>query len=196
MRYWWQKFQAFTKAECDEIISFGLEFPVQDATVGHGGSGGTNHAIRKTKVRWINTMSAKFQWIKLRMQHHMLLANRDAFGFDVSPECVTEVQLLEYGLDDHYDWHEDLNWKPDPTQATPWQRKISMVVQLSDPKTYEGGKLLLDRDPIPDNADGSSWFSKPGDMIFFPSFLRHKACPVTSGVRYVLTGWFTGPNFR
>lgn len=78
-------------------------------------------------------------------------------------------------------------WK----KAMPFDRKISMVIQLSKPEQYEGGRLELANDPLP--ADK---FVNQGDIIFFPAFNRHRVLPVTRGIRYSLVTWFVGPKFK
>jgi PKHD-type hydroxylase len=35
-----------------------------------------------------------------------------------------------------------------------------------------------------------------GSMLLFPSFLLHKVCPVTWGIRKTLTTWVLGPKLR
>lgn len=188
----WQLFSnALSKEECDFIISHCLEYKPGEATVGHGAESKKNEAVRRTKVRWLNRNDPELEFVYQRIGTNARIANGNAFGFDLAD--FHEVQMLEYPahIQGHYDWHEDLNWKPDPSKATPFQRKLSMIVQLSDPATYTGGLLELDRDPL-----GAGQFRNPGDMLFFPSFLRHKANPVTKGVRYCMTAWFNGPNFR
>ena len=66
-----------------------------------------------------------------------------------------------------------------------------MVLQLSRPDEYEGGRLELDRDQ-PTKGE----FDARGTVIIFPSFLKHRVTQVTRGVRHSLVGWMEGPNFR
>jgi predicted 2-oxoglutarate/Fe(II)-dependent dioxygenase YbiX len=35
-----------------------------------------------------------------------------------------------------------------------------------------------------------------GTVIFFPSFVRHAALPVTEGKRHSIAAWFDGPKWR
>ena len=69
-----------------------------------------------------------------------------------------------------------------------------MVIQLSDPKDYEGGILQLysQRHPEPPREE----LQQRGSIIVFPSFLKHRVIPVTRGIRYSLVGWIEGPQFR
>ena len=122
-----------------------------------------------------------------RVNRMALQANANAFGFDLSG--FHEVQFTEYNAENSgtYGWHEDLAWK----KVTPFDRKMSMVVQLSKPDEYTGGKLEFANDPL-----GDGQFCNQGDVIFFPSFNRHRVIPVKLGIRYSLVTWFVGPKFR
>ena len=99
-------------------------------------------------------------------------AANNIWGFD-----VTEIHdALQYTLypreleDSYYHSHRDAGLHY-------WYRKISMTIQLSDPDEFEGGGFEIE-DP---GGDGE-WISTPhtqqGDMIMFPSILRHRALPV------------------
>ena len=70
------------------------------------------------------------------------------------------------------------------------KRKISVSVQLSDPKNYEGCDLLLYDGPF-----GEVEASKEkGVAIAFPSWTLHEVTPLTSGERVVAVAWFLGPQ--
>lgn len=74
-----------------------------------------------------------------------------------------------------------------------YHRKLSCVIQLSDPATYEGGDLTFEHVAQYPNAEE---MRQQGTAIFFPSFVRHAALPVTSGKRYSIAAWFDGPKWR
>ena len=102
----------------------------------------------------------------------------DLYGF------TEKLQFTEYeGQGSHYDWHPDIG--PNTTK-----RKLSIVVQLSDEKDYEGGELLINTGQllIPSK--------KQGTVILFPSFLMHKVEPLQSGNRYSLVSWISGNTWR
>ena len=66
------------------------------------------------------------------------------------------------------------------------QRKLTFTLMLND--EYNGGELKL--------LQGEKIETKKGKLNVFPSFLPHCVTPVTKGTRYVIFGWFYGPNFR
>lgn len=70
-------------------------------------------------------------------------------------------------------------------------RKLSIVAQLTDPKEYEGGELVLYTQGEPIVLE-----KKKGKVYFFPSYILHEVKPVTKGERCSLVAWLTGPQFR
>ena len=77
-------------------------------------------------------------------------------------------------------------------------RKISMTVNLTDPKNYAGGNLKFDFGHH--RAKGRFHVCKEirptGSIIIFPSFLYHCVTPVTRGTRYSLVLWSLGKPFK
>lgn len=68
-------------------------------------------------------------------------------------------------------------------------RKLSCVVQLTDPSDYTGGDLVF-------ASEGVAAVRDRGHLIVFPSFLHHQVTPVIAGVRHVIVGWVHGSSFR
>ena len=106
--------------------------------------------------------------------------NFDVWGYH------DDFQYTKYygGDQGHYDWHMDLG----PNMSN---RKLSCVIQLSDPSDYEGGELEFNL--------GYTILSVPkgkGVITFFPSFLLHRVTPVTKGTRISLVTWLCGANLR
>ena len=73
-------------------------------------------------------------------------------------------------------------------------RKISMTLNLTDPKSYEGGNLKFDLGPHVkgDRLKVCDDSRSQGSLIVFPSFTYHCVTPVTSGTRYSLVLWLLG----
>ena len=66
-----------------------------------------------------------------------------------------------------------------------------MVLQLSPAEDYEGGRLELLQGGLSNDV-----FRDRGDLIFFPSFNKHRVTEVTKGRRLSLVTWFTGPKWK
>jgi len=93
------------------------------------------------------------------------------------------IQYSVYTGEDqgYYDWHIDA--------MRNHKRKISAVIQLSDPSEYEGGELQVQ------NGGVTVAEKAKGSFIIFPSWMTHKVTPVTQGVRKTLVLWVDGPAF-
>ena len=137
--------------------------------------------VRVSSIRWISSPEIKdLLWSYVRR------ANYDAFNIDVDNNC--EMQYTEYHstAGGHYDWHQDVHWNGQADN----DRKISVTVQLSDADNYQGGNFEFDE--LKTNAD----FRSKGTVLVFPSYIRHRVLPVSSGVRQSLVAWFKGPRWK
>ncbi len=72
-----------------------------------------------------------------------------------------------------------------------YDRKLSVVIQLSPRESYEGGTFEFSTAAHPGAA-----FEPRGSVLIFPSFLQHRVLPVTSGIRHSLVTWVEGPQWR
>lgn len=189
MHYHWYNLQALlTPAECKRVIKHAQRhYPAAEAVVGHGAAARKDQ-MRSTTIRWLDYADLDLLWLRLRIEKYILIANREGFGFNLQPG-FTEIQFTEYHGEnnDHYDWHEDNA----STMKKPMDRKLSFVLQLSDPKDYTGGQFELtpNADPLPPTA-----YKQQGDALLFRSGLKHRVLPVTVGTRYSLVTWVHGPR--
>jgi PKHD-type hydroxylase len=133
-------------------------------------------SVRQSHVRFIDEAS-----VCARMRDLVFDINGRVFHFDVSR--VEPPQLAEYGVGDKYDEHLDIG------PGTAALRKLSLSVQLSDPKDYDGGNLEL--------WGASGWTvaaRSRGAVIAFPSYMLHRVTPVTRGARHSLVAWAAGDH--
>jgi PKHD-type hydroxylase len=68
-------------------------------------------------------------------------------------------------------------------------RKVSVVISITDPDTYEGGEFEFIDGTKPD-------IKQRGSILVFPSFVEHRVTPITSGTRYSLVNWYCGDKFK
>ena len=186
MRSMWQMWKGYMPApECDRLIAQALTInPVQATTFGNVPN------LRRSKVRWIQRVDPAWDWLFRDIEYVCKRANT-AFGFDIN--VFHEIQFTEYDASEsgHYGWHEDLRWIPNGESNS--QRKLSFVMQLTEPDTYEGGDLEFQiNEPCPRPED----LRVKGTTIVFPSFIKHRVTPLTRGKRYSLVTWYEGPPFR
>jgi PKHD-type hydroxylase len=176
----WQMFVSEVSQDlCSNIVKNLIKLPEQDATT-FGGQ--ADH--RRSKVRWISGEHG----LKKLMMDYVIQANT-AFGVDIH-HLISELQFTEYDAEyqGKYDVHHDIDWNANK----PHDRKLSIVVQLTDPDAYEGGDLSFSEVENPKSSD----LRKQGTIIVFPSYLQHSVSPVTCGVRHSLVSWVWGPRWR
>ena len=179
----------FTPEECAKIIEDGLTLPEQEATLGVEGKN-TDNQTRRSKVRFIQVWDPKFKWLFDKLWLAAVQSNNDWFKFNITK--LGYLQLAEYdeSYQGEYKIHKDVFWiNNDPV----YHRKLSCIVQLTDPSTYEGGdfEMYYLSKGYPNKDD----LRTLGTTIFLPSFIDHAALPVTKGTRYSLAAWFDGPKF-
>ena len=173
---------AFTLEELDTIKTIGNSYPKQSAEVG-GGEDSQVSDYRKSEISWIPEESNN-QWLYDKISQYAISANKEMWNFDIWGYHDALQFTNYYGDGGHYDWHADLG----PGISN---RKLSVVLQLSDPKDYVGGELQM-------NTGGgiTSVAKEYGSLCFFPSFVLHRVTPLTSGTRTSLVTWLCGANLR
>jgi len=175
---------AFSHAELDQIIAYGDSLRFSEATVGNNEPPGSD--VRVAKVAWISHNDV-IPWLYDRMAWVARRLNGQFYKFDISG-FQEDMQYTLYDAADtgHYTWHMDA----DSSDTKP-PRKLSMVLQLSDPADYEGGELEIMSSANPTAVD-----KQRGLITAFPSYIMHRVTPVTSGKRKTIVVWVTGPAFK
>lgn len=164
-----------------------------------------NKDKRKSQNAWVPTTD----WVGGFMWHYIQRANRENFLYDLRCIDNESMQYTKYEKGEFYGWHNDAGL---PTQYKPVSvgnrieglaqdylneniemvRKLSFVLQLSDPDSYEGGNLqLLDEAGKPYIAP-----RQRGTIILFDSRTQHRVLKVRKGIRKSLVGWTVGPRWK
>jgi PKHD-type hydroxylase len=180
----------FSKQQCEDIINLGLTIPSQQAHVGVNGVEGVDPQARRSPIRFINNGDWRFQHVFDELWKTAIQANKDFFNIHISK--LDFIQLAEYDAAElgEYKEHHDVFWINDDPY---YHRKLSAIIQLSDPNDYEGGDFeLTDVGTFPPANE----LREQGTVIFFPSMFRHRANPVIRGTRYSIAAWFEGPKWR
>jgi PKHD-type hydroxylase len=181
----WAYSNVFTAQECAEIIELGKKKTLNAATVVasvDAPQGSPNKEYRKSNIAWLTEEDCYDLYTRLvPVVNHVNdnYFNFDLFGFTES------LQFTEYtSPGDTYKYHIDKMYKSTV-------RKLSMVVQLTDPSEYGGGELEILLGETPEKLPKTQ-----GTVIFFPSYLLHRVTPMVTGTRYSLVTWLGGPPFK
>jgi PKHD-type hydroxylase len=170
---------------------------------------GGNYYARDCEVSWFND-----QWLYDLVWPYLLEANKES-GWNWDIEWAEGFQFTKYTKDGLYNWHNDGGSDhygkylkdnkdlPNPCTDDPTfegrVRKISMTMNLTDPKEYDGGKLKFDLSKTHDSGIDImeiEEINRKGSIVFFPSFMSHTITPITRGTRYSLVLWVLGQPWR
>lgn len=155
-----------------------------NAEVGAGKAGAVRNETRRSKVSWLEATS-ETNWIYKKLSHAVASVNANIYKFNLTGfgEAL-QITLYEGSENGMYNWHQDY--------GSIVSRKLSLVLQLTDPSMYEGGNLELL------NAVGEPVVvqKRRGLIALFPSYITHRVTPVTSGRRATLVSWVSGPPFK
>lgn len=139
--------------------------------------------IRRSQVSWLSKTSDT-AWVFEKLAHVAASLNSQYYGFDLTG-FGEALQLTNYNSseDGMYGWHQDYGGQI--------SRKLSLVLQLTDPSQYEGGNLQ-----VMTSGNPQSVRKQRGLIAAFPAYVLHQVTPVTQGTRQSLVAWVSGPNFK
>lgn len=170
----------FTQNEIELIHKLASEIPSSQGTVGKSS---VDERMRKSEVKWFDRRETKYEFIYRKIAQAVINANKRRYHFNLSG-MVENIQYTIYNTKSgpsYYHFHADSG------RVAPY-RKLSITVQLSDEKDYQGGDLQFQivKEPM-------SVTKKKGTAIIFPSNLQHRVLPITEGERISLVCWISGP---
>jgi len=151
-----------------------------------------DYATNNRDIAYLNP-DQNTKWLYDLLFPMVMEANEKLFHFDI--DIVTDpIHYVIYPApttpqnDDggHLDWHMDTG------AFGVNKRKLSMTVQLNDPKDYDGGDFEIwfggkQAVPVP---------REKGDVVIFPAFCMHRVTPITRGERRCLVFWTGGRPLR
>ncbi len=169
---------------CERWLEIGKQAPIQEATTFRTGEGETD-SHRKTDISWLPNTEPYSE------MHDFLakLAMNANEVFNLTLTNLPPLQFTQYSdVGHHYGLHHDI----DSNRQAGKHRKLTIVLQLTDPEDYEGGLLTFSHTENP-NPEA---LIKRGSILLFPSYLEHGVSAITKGARTSLVGWFEGPRWR
>jgi PKHD-type hydroxylase len=171
----------FTPEECERIRALGSGLDLKEAET-HTDEAGRQHDIRGRNclIQWVDRADREdWGWVFERITEHGFALNKKHWNFDIHRS--ERIQYTSYGFGNFYASHFDNG------SAETEHRKLSISVQLTDPRDYWGGALKFWSMNDPRTAPKAL-----GAMCVFPSYLLHVAKPVWKGRREVLVTWLDG----
>lgn len=190
MRGQWCYYKECLKADyCEDLINYAKSLPMESADMkDHNGN-----FTRKSKISFIPEKDSNYKELYEIIWRFTELANSHWFN-NINLTKLEPIQFAEYSSEysGEYKLHQDVHWintREDPN----YHRKITAIVQLSNPESYTGGEFNIYNTEFDLPQDE---IKQQGTLIIFPSIFFHEALPVLSGTRYSLTAWINGPKWR
>ena len=173
--------EVFTTEELEKIERLCSTLTLTESRTGQNGEVSDYRNCKDSNI----PMDQSTASIHEKIASIVLRVNSDSFRFDVTG-IFEFLKFVKYDSKNRekYDAHIDIG----NVGVAP--RKLSFVLQLSDPQDYEGGDLELVTSETPEAVP-----RKKGQLVIFPSYTLHRVTPVTKGVRQVIVGWVGGPSF-
>lgn len=173
----------------DQVVKRGLNSQETEATL-FGGK--INKEMRDTRITWLDDTWI-YDWIL-----PYVYEQNEKWDWNFSLNYAEDIQFTKYKENQFYNWHQDIEHKSDSSAND--QRKISVVIPLSNSDEYEGGDLEF-CDPLAspmkkENIIKDDSFRNKGNIIIFPSFVYHRVTKVTKGQRLSMVIWIRGEKWK
>lgn len=184
-QFGWRWYEGyFTPEECDQLIKDNEHVESWQGGVvkgEHAESTEVTEDIRNVMIKTVTYENCPWVYDKL---NQLIYDVNQYYKYDLVG-FMEQMQLLHYGEDingGHYNLHQDHG--PGALST----RKLTVIVQLTDPSEYDG----CDTEVV-----CSGWAPKgKGDVVVFPSYTPHQVTPLTRGNRDALVVWVNGPPYK
>tara|TARA_B100000123_G_C25697584_1_gene413822 strand:- start:549 stop:1166 length:618 start_codon:yes stop_codon:yes gene_type:complete len=198
--YWFKK--VLPESFCRDIIRLAKTQNTSKGLVFGEEKKGWKKTKQGKKLRDSDIVWLRDEWIFRQIYPVIKQANKAAgWNFDINTS--ESIQFTIYGKNQHYGWHTDCRSLPYDTPKNPnihgKLRKLSTSIILNDPSEYKGGEFEIEF-PI----EGKKGYKREvvkqldsvGSVLVFPSFVKHRVRPVTSGKRYSAVLWYLGSPWK
>ena len=170
---------ALSSEEVQAFMDYLVDAAPVKAKVNKKGKEQEDTAVRDADVYYIEQEAENLYEILQKVAKMVNLY----FKYDLTG--IEKAQIMHYKAPSAgYKYHIDLEANEKETS-----RKVSVSILLND--EYEGGEICFRT-----SEEGTCQKPSAGNVIAFSSFIPHKINPITSGERYAVVVWFTGPCFR
>lgn len=179
--YWFPT--GFSESDIQDVHKLAERFAYRHAVT--FGKDQVDESIRKSQIKWLDQKDRTCEWLYDKIFSLASIANDNMWRFKLI-SAVDSIQYTEYREGGgHYDYHLDIG------AGSASHRKLSLVVQLSDPSEYEGGQFEILRGTTPDLLP-----NQKGAVLVFPSYILHRVRPITKGIRRSLVIWVGGEHYQ
>ena len=169
----------FHSTLCDKLLNIAEQFPYKKYNDG------------KSRFEYIslnqNLERKDLRWIKRPLTELVEDANNTNFMVDIN--SVEFFNLFKFEIGDHRGWRHDCDWF---FNGLAFDKKLTVIIELSDPDEYEGGEYGEYMSTIP--------FPKQhlnrGSVLIIPAYYYYNIDDILAGTRKMLIANVIGPKFK
>tara|TARA_Y100001963_G_C6687512_1_gene402964 strand:+ start:386 stop:994 length:609 start_codon:yes stop_codon:yes gene_type:complete len=194
-QWWMTKPNFFTSEECDEIIERVKSTEKSETGCIEPHMGSDHNLEFRSVTEWYlhkdmrDYAKGDYSDIQQKLFVAAKVMNQLSWNFNIQ-EPENNIKMIEYNseTEDFYTWHSDFN------SGKSSRRKLTTIIQLTDPNDYIGGDLEM----AIQESDTLEYYSLPkekGTLLIFPSLLFHRVTPVTKGIRHSIQEFIIGDTF-
>lgn len=144
-----------------------------------------NEEVRRVEINTVHVEEDNM-WLFDKLNLAIQDANKH-YKFDITG-FMEHTQLLYYTFNEGDQTGGFYHWHTDTGVGSLATRKLTCIIQLTDPEEYTGCDVEL--------MGWGSVSKKKGTLTVFPSFNHHRVTELTSGHRESLVCWVNGHPFR
>lgn len=184
--------QLFSPEECEAAIRSFDPYPCDKGLVGSPTEDGNPDseyvseeikALRDCYVTYAPRTDEN-AWLHERLEQAMVMANDEYWQCEIT-DFSQPIRMMTYEKGNHFG-----SLHSDHGPGDSCYRKLTAVLQASDPKSYSGGEFELPGEVMPPEA------KLQGSVLIFPAYLIHRAGTVTDGLRQTIIHRAIGPWFK
>lgn len=134
-----------------------------------------------------NKIKNSYDWLLKKLDTIVRISNNRIWNFDIE-EQSGDFRILKYNIGNQFNWHSGTD------KGFLSLNKLTCLIQLSDPKDFDGGDLHFAF-----QDDDGNFFKAPykkGYLFIFPSFANHMVTELMSGERYIMRETYIGEPFK
>lgn len=181
------KRKAFTDEECELLWSYWNDEEVFTEDNVNPDSPWYKY-FREERSRQHMFFDEPIEWLDKKIDFYAKKANAENFYLDISFGLMSR-QLMYYRPGDWFQPHDDTgHW-----DNNYYDRKLTIIIQLSDADDYSGGKTFVEKD---NNVFQPKHQKEKGSLFIFPTFAIHEVSEIIEGYRKAFICWYSGPKFR
>ena len=184
---------AFSELEISKLENYCNDLEKNDGKIFDDTKEGVAFVNRKSKVAFISKIEhPELNWVFERFNTIITSLNNEFYNFNLNGYSSFQYTEYDAKYEGKYNYHIDMRIGGMGDISIGGEtRKLSLVLFLSDPDSYEGGQFSMKL------SEDDEFFieQKKGKIILFPSFLLHKVHPITKGTRKSIVIWVEGPKF-